>query len=118
MERIGLRACGARTLVKPQQAVDKKIDRPGFPCGYPARYGGLKNLIEDIKYNSEDEEFYKLLNNFNPYKHNIRLLPFLTSFARKKIAGFVDESNISNVLRIQTDNIVFDKPMKFDDPLF
>ena len=42
----------------------------------------------------------------------------MTSFARKKIAGFVDESNMNHVIRIQTDNIVFDKPMNFDDPLF
>ncbi len=96
-----------------EQVMEEKLDITFDKNNMNAQY-----LIEDIKYNSKDEEFYKLLNNFNPYKHNIRLLPFLTSFARKKIAGFVDESNISNVLRIQTDNIVFDKPMKFDDPLF
>jgi hypothetical protein len=74
--------------------------------------------IDDIKYDSTGKEYYELLDNKKPYHYNIRLLPFLTAFCRNKIASFIETEDESNVIRIQTDNIVFNKPMKFDDPLF
>ena len=72
--------------------------------------------IDDIKYDATGKEYYELLDNEKPYHYNIRLLPFLTAFCRNKIADFIE--NEDDVIRIQTDNIVFNKPMKFDDPLF
>jgi hypothetical protein len=46
-----------------------------------------------------------------PYRHNIRLKSFLTAYGRVKIAE-VALTNIEGTLRIHTDGIVFDKPMK------
>jgi hypothetical protein len=51
-----------------------------------------------------------------PYRYNFRLKSFLTAYGRVKIAE-VALTNIENVIRIQTDGIVFNKQVKLCFPL-
>jgi hypothetical protein len=43
-----------------------------------------------------------------PYKYNIRLKPFITSFGRNK-TGRISLKMIDNVIRIHTDGIAFNR---------
>jgi hypothetical protein len=63
-----------------------------------------------IDYKAEKDS-YKLQCMAKPYRHNIRLKSFLTAYGRVKIAE-VALTNIEGTLRIHTDGIVFNKPMK------
>ena len=65
---------------------------------------------------TSDKEYYKLQSLSNPYKYNLRLKSFITAYGRVSISEVARE-NIAGVLRIQTDGIVFDTPMKLDYPL-
>jgi hypothetical protein len=58
-----------------------------------------------------EKDYYKLQCMAEPYRHNIRLKSFLTAYGRVKIAE-VAQTNINNCIRIHTDGIVFNKPMK------
>lgn len=71
--------------------------------------------IIDYIYN-DDKESYKLQSMIEPYRYNFRLKSFLTAFGRVKIAE-VALTNIENVIRIQTDGIVFNKQVKLCFPL-
>ena len=76
---------------------DLKISRR-----YTARY-------QIINHNSiNDQDYYELQDLENLYVHNIRLKSFLTSLGRTRIAD-VALTDINNVIRIQTDGIVFNK---------
>ena len=59
----------------------------------------------------QKKDIYKLQSMAKPYRHNIRLKSFLTAYGRVKIAE-VALTNIEGTLRIHTDGIVFNKPMK------
>lgn len=64
--------------------------------------------------NSEIVYHYKLIKSDKAYKHPFRIKPFLTSYARRQIAEFILQENILNdVVRIQTDGIVFNKEQDF-----
>ena len=65
--------------------------------------------IMDIIIKEDGSEDYKLLNIQKPYKLQIRLKPFLTSYGRNKTAR-VALRMIDNVIRIHTDGVCFDKP--------
>jgi hypothetical protein len=71
--------------------------------------------IVDYIYN-DDKEVYKLQSMIEPYRYNFRLKSFLTAYGRVKIAE-VALTNIENVIRIQTDGIVFNKQVKLNFPL-
>ena len=71
--------------------------------------------IIEYTYN-EDKESYKLQSMIEPYRYNFRLKSFLTAYGRVKIAE-VALTNIDNVIRIQTDGIVFNKQVKLCFPL-
>lgn len=63
--------------------------------------------IIDLKsWNFGEKEFYKLLKNDEPYKHNIRLQSFLMSECVIRIAKLVMH-DMDNVVRIHTDNVTF-----------
>eukprot|EP01039_Chlorochromonas_danica_P011598 gene11598-12997_t len=53
-----------------------------------------------------DRECYELLNTKSPYKHNIRLKPWITAHARELTASIVLK-DIDNVVRVQTDSVSF-----------
>ena len=74
------------------------------------------NEYKLIHYNDENEnnKYYTLLLVQKPYKYNLRLKPFLTSYARNEISKTVMLS-INNVVRIQTDSVTFDKEINCVD---
>jgi hypothetical protein len=57
--------------------------------------------------------YYKLLDQNDPYIYNIRLMPFLTATVRNKVARLAMK-DIDNVVRIQTDCVVFSKEQIFE----
>jgi hypothetical protein len=82
--------------------------------GYTDDY---KYKIIDVCINEADTLYYKVIDVQKPYKYNMRLKPFITSFGRIQTARIALE-NLDNVIRIHTDGIVFDKPMTTDLPNF
>lgn len=60
-------------------------------------------------------ECYELLNTTSPYKHNIRLKPWITACARNLTASIVLQ-DIKRVVRVQTDSVSFTREQEFDDP--
>ncbi len=62
-----------------------------------------------------DRECYELLNTKSPYKHNIRLKPWITACARNLTASIVLH-DIKRVVRVQTDSVRFTREQEFDDP--
>lgn len=69
-----------------------------------------------VHYSNEkaNNPYYTLLNLDNPYKYNMRIKPFLTAYARNIISETALLS-LDNVVRIQTDGVVFNKQMDIDD---
>ena len=68
------------------------------------------NVIVDIKVKKNGSLIYKIAKRGNFYKKNIRIKPFLPSFARINCAKLALE-NIEHVVRIQTDSVIFDEPL-------
>ena len=64
---------------------------------------------------TKKESYYVILDMKKPYKHNIRLKPWITAIARNMTAEIVLK-DVKNVLRVHTDGIIFKNEMKFDDP--
>jgi len=86
-----------------EQIIDEKLDI-GF--GFDNNYH-----IEEIRAKPSGDE-YRLVNlKNNIYEYQFRLKAFLTDFGRVKIAK-IALGNIDNVVRIQTDSITFDQPIK------
>jgi hypothetical protein len=54
-------------------------------------------------YDYGDRECYELLNTKSPYKHNIRLKPWITAMARNLTASIVLQDP-KRVVRVQTDS--------------
>ena len=68
------------------------------------------NVIVDIKVKKNGSLIYKIAKKGNFYKKNIRIKPFLPSFARINCANLA-LANIEHVVRIQTDSVIFDEPL-------
>ncbi len=77
----------------------------------------FKYKIVHVGINEDDSLFYKVIDVDNPYKYNIRLKPFITSFGRIQTARVALE-NLESVIRIHTDGIVYDKPIVTKRPNF
>ena len=83
--------------------ISEKLDI-GF--GYDTDYH-----IQEIRAKPTGNE-YRLINlKTNIYEYQFRLKSFLTDFGRVKIAKIALQ-NIDNIVRIQTDSITFDQPIK------
>ena len=82
----------------------EKIDEYDVDLGNDADY-----KILDIILKQDGSEYYKLLNSKKPYKLNLRLKPFITSYGRNKTAR-VALRMIDNVIRIHTDGVAFNQP--------
>jgi hypothetical protein len=84
-------------------------------------YGDFRNWTEwkhkDVVINEDSSLYYKVIDVQKPYKYNLRLKPFITSFGRIQTAKIALE-NLDSVIRIHTDGIVFDKPITTDLPNF
>ena len=67
-----------------------------------------------IDYNHTDtQDYYTLIKYNHVYNTNMRIKAFVTSFARNNIAN-VAMLDLQNVIRIQTDNVVFKSKIKLD----
>jgi hypothetical protein len=66
-------------------------------------------------YEYENQEYYVLLETKSPYKHNIRLKPWITAMSRELTASIALQ-NIDKVYRVQTDSVSFTEEMTFDNP--
>jgi len=82
----------------------KKIDEYDVDYGNDAEY-----KIVDIVVKRDGSEYYELLDTMHPYKENLRLKPFITSYGRNKTAR-VALRMIDNVIRIHTDGVAFNQP--------
>jgi hypothetical protein len=71
-------------------------------------------LIKEY-YDYDTRQYYVLLDRKRPYKHNIRLKPWITALARNLTASIVLE-DVDSVIRVHTDCIVFKHEMEFDNP--
>jgi hypothetical protein len=78
--------------------------------GVEFRIPNATHVLLNCKVKKDGELHYKVAKHGSYYKKNIRIKPFLTSFARVNISK-VALTNINHVIRIQTDGIVFDKPL-------
>jgi hypothetical protein len=89
----------------------EEIESEGLEIGTTDEYA-----YKILKYNDYgDRECYELLNTKSPYKHNIRLKPWITGLARNLTASIVLE-DIKHVIRVHTDSVTFTKKQEFDDP--
>ena len=73
-------------------------------------------LIED-RHIYNDKEYYVLVDRDDPYKFPLRLKSFITSYGRNHISQ-VALLDIDNVIRIQTDGTIFNKPTTMIDERF
>lgn len=68
-----------------------------------------------LKYNNYgDRDCYDLLDRKSPYRHHIRLKPWVTALARNLTASIVLE-DIDKVVRVQTDCVSFTREQDFED---
>ena len=74
-------------------------------------------LFLNVKDNINETKDYLLLNKKQPYTKNYRLKPFITSLQRIVIAEICIQIGINKVVRINTDNITFDKDLLTDDDI-
>jgi len=76
---------------------------------------GDENHMYDIydEVQGKNKHYFVLLNNWSPYKHNIRLKPWITAYSRIIMANLI-LPNIENVFRVHTDGIVSYKNLTFD----
>jgi hypothetical protein len=88
-----------------------QIEKEGLNIGNSDKYD-----YQILKYyDYGDRECYELLNTKSPYKHNIRLKPWITACARNLTASIVLQ-DIKRVVRVQTDSVSFTREQEFDDP--
>ena len=73
-------------------------------------------IIDDIIV-KDSGDVYKLIPTKNLYKYNLRMKAFITDYARVFMAN-IALSDIDDVIRIQTDGIVYSQPKKFKNQNF
>jgi len=92
----------SNVIIRSEKEIIEQKLNIGF--GYDKEYHVKKITIKD------EGDIYKLVPTSNIYKYNFRFKAFITDYARIKIAK-VALLDINNVIRIQTDGIVYDKPL-------
>jgi hypothetical protein len=75
-----------------------------------------KIISYDVKENGE--EYYKVIDNEQPYYYQFRLKPFITSYGRVKIAEMAIKVGLENVVRVCCDSICSLKQIDFKDEFF
>ena len=84
-------------------------------------YGSAKQNREYIwkdQSNNKKNDYYILVPRDKPYKYNIRLKPFLLSYARTVISDVAYKNHFNEVVRIFCDNIVYQSDVPFNEPNF
>lgn len=89
------------------EEIEEKIIKQGLTWGATSKND---YMIRNINVN-DTNTYFELLNTKQPYKHNLRIKPFLSSLARVTIEE-IALKNYDHVIRIQTDSIVFDQPFE------
>lgn len=101
--------CQLKTINKSWKSIESENINIGMTdkCDY---------IIKDF-YLYDNQEYYELQDVNQPYKHNIRLKPFITAYARNKIAEIALQ-HLSKVVRIHTDCVSFRKKYEFPNELY
>jgi hypothetical protein len=74
-------------------------------------------LFLNVKDNINETKDYLLLNKKQPYTKNYRLKPFITAIQRVVIAEICIQVGIAKIVRINTDNITFNKDLLTDNDI-
>jgi hypothetical protein len=64
--------------------------------------------------NDSKNDYYTLIQRDNQYEFNIRLKPFLLSYARNTMGDIAYKNNLSEVIRVMTDNITYKSNVAFN----
>jgi len=97
---------------------EEEIANKKLVCSYDDK-ADAPYLILREKENRTDasKTDYMLIEKSNPCKMNFRLKPFITSFMRIVIAEIAIETSIEAIVRINTDNITFNKDKLSNDEI-
>jgi hypothetical protein len=99
--------CSQNIIVKTEQQIEQEnatISFKDFSKDY---------FVEDV-IPKDNGDVFKLLKSDKPlYKLQFRFKAFMPEYARIKIAKFALRNNINDIIRIQTDGLVYTKPQKF-----
>jgi hypothetical protein len=74
-------------------------------------------ILKDFITGSNGKSSYVIIPSDRQYYHPFRFKSFITSYARTKIA-LIALNNIDNVIKIQTDSIVYDKEIEHNIKTF
>lgn len=101
--------CQANKKTKTElQLKEQNIDYDYFDAEY---------IIKDIGYNADGSEYFEIINQAQPYLHNLsRIKAYLASFTRIKTARLAIK-NLNKVIRIHTDCVTFSEPLKNYDKI-
>lgn len=94
---------------------EEEIENEGLQVGmtYNDRF-----MIKDVTIKNDSNDLYELIDTTKPlYKYQLRMKAFITDFARVKIAKVALE-DIDDVIRIQTDGIVYSSNIYIDKTNF
>ena len=101
--------CQANKKTRTQsQLEEQNIDYDYFDAEY---------IIKDVGYNADGTEYFEIINQNQPYIHNLaRIKAYLSAFTRIKTARLALK-NLNNVIRIHTDCVTFSEPLKNYDKI-
>ena len=86
------------------QLKEQNIDYDYFDAEY---------IIKDVCYNADGTEYLQIVNQAQPYLHNLaRIKAYLSAFTRIKTARLALK-NLNKVIRIHTDCVTFSEPLKY-----
>ena len=76
-------------------------------------YFDAEYIIKDVRYNAGGTEYLQIVNQAQPYLHNLaRIKAYLSAFTRIKTARLASR-NLDACLRIHTDCVTFTEPLKY-----
>jgi hypothetical protein len=93
---------------------EKQVKEEKLCIGMTDKCDWIIHEFHQVHKNSSND-YYELLNSKKPCRFNIRLLPFLTSFARNQIS-LIALKDLKNVVQINTDGVCFKKDPKLTIP--
>ena len=101
--------CQANKKTRTQsQLEEQNIDYDYFDAEY---------IIKDVGYNADGTEYFEIINQNQPYIHNLaRIKAYLSAFTRIKTARLALK-NLNACVRIHTDCVTFSEPLKNYDKI-
>ena len=64
--------------------------------------------------NNDTNDYYTLIQRSNRYEYNLRLKPFLLSYARNVMGQIAYDNHLNEIIRIMTDNITYKSDVDFN----